>query len=78
MTLKDRKPMTLTVWVSGDSIMAASPEYESVLRKDVKVKTNTVLRLVGDKLIGSTTAHYSVAGPDSIRALRTAGTKMPM
>jgi hypothetical protein len=77
-TLKDRKPMTLKVWVSGDSIMTASPEYESVLRAGVKVTTNSVFHLVGDTLKGTTTAHYNVKGPDSVRMLRTVGTKMPM
>ncbi len=77
-TLKDRKPMTLKVSVSGDSIMTASPVYESVLRPGVKVTTNSVFHLVGDTLKGTTTAHYSVSGPDSVRTLRTIGVKMPM
>ena len=63
--------------VSGDSIMSVSPEYESVLRKGVKVHTNTVWRLVGDKLVGHTVAHYAGAGADSVLQLRSEGTKAP-
>ena len=78
MTLPNRKPMNLKVTVSGDSIMAEGPQYESVLRKGVKVSTNTVLHLVGDKLVGQTQAHYTVTGPDSVRTLRTEGTRATM
>ena len=78
VTLKDRKPMTPHVVVSGDSIMVAMGPYESVLRKGQKVSTNTTLHLTGDKLIGTTTAHYNSKGADSVATLRTEGTKMPM
>src|ERR1019366_8590600 len=74
MTLPKRKPMTLHVTVSGDSVMADAPQYESVLRKGVKVTTNSVFHVVGDKLMGTTMAHYTVTGPDSLVALRGEGT----
>lgn len=77
MTLPKRKPMTLHVTVSGDSVMADAPQYESVLRKGVKVTTNSVYHLVGDKLMGTTMAHYTVTGPDSLVALRAEGTRVP-
>ncbi len=77
MTLKGRKPMALTVTVSGDSIMASAPEYESVLRKGQKVQTNTTLHLVGDKLMGTTMAHYRVKTADSLVTLRSEGTRAP-
>jgi hypothetical protein len=70
-----RKPVPLKVTVSGDSVMTESAEYESVLRKGVKVHTNSVFRLVDGKLMGSTMAHYGVKGADSMRALRAEGTK---
>lgn len=78
LTLPNRKPMTLHVVISGDSIMADAPSYESVLRKGVTVQTSSVYHLVGDKLMGTTKAHYSVTGPDSLVMLRTEGVKMPM
>lgn len=74
MTLPKRKPVTLTIMVSGDSIMAQSPPYESVLRKGVTVNTSTVYHLVEGKLMGTTTAHYS-KGADSVLALRTEGVR---
>jgi hypothetical protein len=77
MTLPNRKPMALHVTVSGDSVMTDSPQYESVLRKGVKVTTNGTLHLVGDKLVGTTVAHYTVTGPDSVRMLRTEGVRAP-
>jgi hypothetical protein len=77
MTLPKRKPMTLHVTVSGDSVMADAPQYESVLRKGVKVTTNSVFHVVGDKLMGTTMAHYTVTGPDSLVALRGEGTRAP-
>lgn len=77
LTFPKRKPITLKVSVSGDSVMTVSPQYESMLRKGVKVMTNGSLHLVGDKLVGTTVAHYSVTGPDSVRTLRTEGTRAP-
>jgi hypothetical protein len=77
VTLPKRKPMALQITVSGDSVMAAGPQYESVLRKGVKVSTNSTLHLVGDKLVGTTIAHYTVTGPDSVRSLRIEGTRAP-
>ena len=77
MYLPKRDPMTLQIMVMGDSIMAAAPSYESVLRKGVKVTTNSVFHLVGDKLLGTTMAHYTVKGPDSLVALRAEGVKAP-
>jgi hypothetical protein len=75
ITLPNRKPVALKVTVAGDSIMVVSGEYESVLRKGVKVFTSGTYHMVGDSLIGSVTAHYGVKTADSVRALRTAGVK---
>jgi predicted small lipoprotein YifL len=77
LTFPGRKPMTLQVSVSGDSVLTSSPQYESMLKKGVKVTTNGSLHLVGDKLVGTTIAHYSVTGPDSVRTLRTEGVRAP-
>ncbi|MBK9547545.1 MAG: hypothetical protein IPO52_00190 [Gemmatimonadetes bacterium] len=77
MAFPKRTPMKLSITVSGDSIMSVSPQYESVLRKGAKVQTNTVFHLVGDKLVGRTTAHYTGAGADSVVTLRSEGTKLP-
>jgi hypothetical protein len=75
MTLPKRKALALKVTVSGDSVMTVSPQYESVLRKGMKVSTNSTFHMVGDKLVGTTIAHYAVKTADSVVNLRTEGTR---
>ena len=77
ITLPGRKPMALTVTVSGDSAMTSVGPYESVLRKGVQVSTAGVLRLMGGNLMGTTVAHYATKGADSVVRLRVSGTKNP-
>ena len=69
-----RKPVKGTASASGDSIIVDAGPYESVLRKGVQVTTHSVLRLQDGKLVGTTIAHYN-KGPDSVRTLRSEGTK---
>jgi hypothetical protein len=77
MTLPNRKPMTLHVAILGDSVMLRSPQYQSVLRKGLKVNTTSVMRISGDKLVGNSVAHYAITTPDSVLELRSVGTKVP-
>ena len=71
------RPVTpLKVTADGDSLIVSSGPYESVLRKGVQVTTNGVWRLQGDKLVGTTVAHYS-AGPDSVVRLTSEMTRTP-
>jgi hypothetical protein len=70
-----RKPVKAKVTTSGDSITAEAGPYESVLRKGVQVTTTSVYRLKDGKLEGTTVAHYKTKGPDSVRTLRSEGTK---
>lgn len=72
-----RKPVKATVTASGDSIIADAGPYESVLRKGVQVTTHAVTRLVDGKLVGTVVAHYATGGADTVRMLRTEGTKNP-
>jgi hypothetical protein len=65
------------VLVAGDSIVTEMGPYASVLRKGVNVTTHTVYRLLDGKLVGTTVAHYSTSGPDSVRRLRQEGTRAP-
>lgn len=65
------------VSVAGDSIEIAAGPYSSVLRKGVQVKTHGSLRMQGGKLVGTTRAHYSVKTADSVRVLKTEGTRAP-
>jgi hypothetical protein len=77
LTLPNRKPVALKVMVMGDSVMIVSPEYESVLRKGMKVFTSGSYHMVGDSMIGNVTAHYKTKDADSVKALRSAGMKAP-
>jgi hypothetical protein len=70
-----RKPIPVHVTASGDSLITEAGPYESVLRKGIQVKTNSVLRLKDGKLVGTTVAHYATKGADTVRTLRVEGTK---
>ena len=72
-----RDPMPMTATVSGDSVMTTVAPYESVLRKGVQVSTNSVVRLVDGKLVGTTIARYATSGADSVVRLRMEGTRAP-
>jgi hypothetical protein len=73
-----RAPVPIRVIaVAGDSIVIEAGPYESVLRKGVQVRLNSVMRLQGDKLVGTSVAHYSTSGADSVLQLRTEGTRAP-
>ena len=77
VTLPNRKPMALKITTSGDSILTRLDQYESVLRKGVKVSTDGVLHLKDGKLVGMTVAHYATTKPDSVMRLRSEGTRTP-
>jgi hypothetical protein len=72
------KPVAVhVVSVAGDSIVISAGPYPSVLRKGVQVRTSGAVRLQDGKLIGTQTAHYSVKTADSVRKVRTEGTRAP-
>lgn len=77
ITLPGRPAQPLALTISGDSVMTAVGPYESVLRKGVQVKTDGVLRMSGGKMVGTSTAHYSVKGADSVRSLIVEATRKP-
>ncbi|HEV8216510.1 MAG TPA: hypothetical protein VGP95_11765 [Gemmatimonadaceae bacterium] len=68
-------PMHATI--SGDSVILKTGTFASQRRKNVKVSTETSVRLQGGKLVGTSTAHYQGAGADSVLTLRVEGTKAP-
>ena len=70
-----RPPVPTKPTADGDSIVADAGPYESVLRKGVKVTTHSVFRLQDGKLVGTTVAHYTTKGADSVRNLRSEGTR---
>jgi hypothetical protein len=65
------------VTASGDSIITDIGPYASVRRKGMQVTTHGVMRREGDRLVGTTVAHYKTTRPDSVLRLRTAGTRAP-
>ena len=74
----NRSPIAVRIAaVAGDSVVTESGPYESVLRKGVQVRTRAVLRLQGDKLVGTTVARYATSGPDSVLNIRAEGTRQP-
>jgi hypothetical protein len=67
----------LHVTVSGDSVIQRTGVFPSQRRKGVKVMTEGSFRLQNGRMVGTTVAHYSNAGADSVLRLRTEGTKTP-
>jgi hypothetical protein len=67
----------IRVTASGDSLVQRTGTFASQRRKGVKVHTESTLRLQGGKLVGTSIAHYTKAGADSVLRLRTEGTKIP-
>ena len=66
------------VGYAGDSLVTHAGPYPSVLRKGVEVTTDGVMRLQGDKLVGTLVAHYrGVKGADSVLRMRSEGTRAP-
>lgn len=71
------KTVALHVRVSGDTIITASDPYSSARREGVTVRTESHHRLDGDRLVGTTVAHYVVKGADSVLVLNTTATRAP-
>jgi hypothetical protein len=61
-----RDPVPLQASVMGDSLIAVSAEYESVVRPGVRVMTRTAAVRSGAELVGNLVATYKTAGGDSV------------
>ncbi len=76
ITFPGRKPVDVRVLsIDNDSIVTEAGPYASALRKSVMVTTHGSVHMEGDKLVGTTVAHYATKGPDSVLNLRTSGTR---
>jgi hypothetical protein len=75
LTFPGRPPLPMRVTIDGDSIISQVEPYESVRRKGVKVRTNTVMRLEGGTLVGTSVARYSTTGVDSVLNFRVSGNR---
>ena len=65
------------VAVGGDSVVTDAGPYESAVRKGVQVRAHIVLRLQGDKLVGTNEARYHVSGRDSVAQRPAEATRVP-
>ena len=77
ITYTNGQSVPVQVTASGDSIITVAGPYQSVRRRGVQVTTNGVFRKDGDKLVGTTVAHYNTKGADSVLTLRTEGARVP-
>jgi hypothetical protein len=66
MMAKGRDPIPLTVSLSGDSLIAVSAEYESLIRKGVKVTIRTASVRTGDTMNGNVVATYKAKKGDEV------------
>lgn len=62
MLLAGRDPIPLEVWIQGDSLVAVSEKYPSILRKDVMVQVRTAGVLRDGALEGILLATYDSTG----------------
>jgi hypothetical protein len=66
LMLPDREPIPVQLTISGDSLVATSAEYESVLRPGVRVLTRTASVKSGESMAGSIVATYRTTASDSV------------
>lgn len=75
--LPDRDPIEAAVTTSGDTILVDAGPFESVRREGLMVSTHSAFRLDGDRLVGTTIAHYETSEVDSVLRLHVEGTRAP-
>ena len=63
--------------VDGDSLVTEAGPFESARRKGIQTTTRTVLRMQGDRLVGSTLARYAMRDEDQTLVLRVEATRAP-
>lgn len=77
ITYSNGQVVPVKVVASGDSLITTAGPFKSVRRKGVDVTTNGVFRRDGDRLVGTSVAHYKQSGADSVLTLRVEGTRAP-
>ena len=77
MSLEGRPNVPMTVSMSGDSLVAQSAEYESILRKGVMVTVRTASVLVNGAMVGNLVATYKTPNGEQVVKGTTTGTKAP-
>jgi len=77
ITYANGTTVPVRVTASGDSLITVAGPFQSVRRKGVQVTTNGVFRRDGDRLVGTSVAHYVTKSADSVLTLRAEGTRAP-
>jgi hypothetical protein len=77
MSLEGRPAIPVQVSVQGDSLIAVSDEYESILRPGVMTTVRTASVLEGDMLMGTIVATYRTPEGDERVAGTLHGTRVP-
>jgi len=77
MTLEGRPDIPVQVTVVGDSLIAETDEYESVLREGVMVQVRTASVLQDGTLMGNLVATYKTAEGDEVVTGTLQGTRAP-
>jgi hypothetical protein len=77
MLAAGRDPVPMTVSLMGDSLIAVSAEYESLIRSGVKVMIRTASVRSGDTMTGNVVATYKTATGDEVVTGTMTSTKAP-
>ena len=77
MTLEGRPDIAVHVAVVGDSLIAETAEYESVLREGVMVTVRTASVLTDGMLVGNLVATYKIPEGDEVVTGTLEGTRVP-
>jgi hypothetical protein len=78
MTLEGRDSIPVTASMSGDSLIAETAEYESILRPGVMVSVRTASVLHDNMLMGNVIATYKTDGVTETVTGTMTGTRPPM
>jgi hypothetical protein len=63
------------IMVSGDSVVTEAGPFQSVRVNGVPVTTRTTYRWENGNLVGTTVAHYTINGADTVRTFIVEGVK---
>lgn len=66
MDLEGRPGLTMTVRMSGDSLVGETGEFESILRDGVTVQVRTASVMQGGELVGKLVATYKTPDGDEV------------
>ena len=77
LTLPDRPNVPVTLSISGDSLVTQTEEYESILRKGVRVTVRTAGVMSGGMMTGKLVSTYKTATGEQIVNGTITSTKAP-